>query len=179
MANELKLRMGREIVERLRAFDSCVIVGLEKLSVDGSNRLRGKLAEENARLTVLHNRITRHALEEIGWGGLGELLRGSTAIAYGEDGAVPISRVLVEWEKSEKSIVLKGALIEGTVVGEDGVRKLATIPDRRTLMSQIMAGIQGPITGIVRCVASVMTGLATALQQIVEKKEKEQPASQS
>ncbi len=55
----------------------------------------------------------------------------------GGEGAIPISRILVEWEKTEKSIVLKGAIVEGDVVGEDGVRMLATIPDRPTLIAQI------------------------------------------
>lgn len=173
MAKELKRMMGREVVERLRGYDSCVVIGLEKLDVDGSNRLRGKLAEEKARLTVVHNRVTRHAFDDLGWAGLAPLLRGSTAIACGEDGAIPISRILVEWANSEKSIVLKGAFVEGEVVDEDGVRRLATIPDRPTLMAQIAAGVQGPIVGLARAINGVMTGLARAIQQIAEQKEKQ------
>jgi large subunit ribosomal protein L10 len=91
-------------------------------------------------------------------------------VAFGEDGAIPVSKILVEWEKSEKSIVLKGGLIDGEVLDEDGIRQLATIPDRPTLMSQIMAGVNGPVAGIARCVSSVMSGIATALEQIIEKK---------
>lgn len=170
MANSLKHMMGRQIADRLRPYDSCVIIGLEKLDVEGGNRLRSKLAEENARLTIVHNRVSRHAFAEIGWEGLSRLLTGSSAVAYGEDGAISVSRILVDWEKSEKSIVLKGGLIEGEVIDEDGVRRLATIPDRPTLLSQIMAGIQGPVTGIVRCVSTVMSGIATALEQIIEQK---------
>lgn len=170
MAKALKNMMGQEIAERLRPYDSCVVIGLEKLDVEGGNRLRSKLAEEKARLTVLHNRVSRHAFEDLGWGGLSPLLKGSSAIACGEDGAIPVSRVLVEWERIEKSIVLKGGLIDGAVLDQEGVRHLATIPDRPTLMSQIMAGVQGPVAGIARCLSSVMSGIARALDQIVEKK---------
>jgi large subunit ribosomal protein L10 len=172
VAKELKHMMGREIAERLRGYESCVVIGLEKLDVDGSNRLRGKLADEKARLTVVHNRVARHALEELGWGDLASLLRGSTAIACGEDGVISVSKVLVDWANTEKSIVLKGALVEGAVVDEDGIRRLATIPDRPTLMAQIAAGVQGPIVGIARAIQGVMTGLARAMQQIAEQKEK-------
>jgi large subunit ribosomal protein L10 len=164
--------MGREIADSLRPFDSCVVIGLEKLDVESGNRLRGKLADEKARLRIVHNRVSRHALEELGWDGLSSLLVGSTAIAYGEEGAIPISRVLVDWEKEEKSIVLKGGFMEGEIIDVDGVRRLATIPDRPTLMSQIMAGIQGPVGGIARCVNGVMSGMVTALKQIAEQKEK-------
>ena len=172
MSKTLKYAMGQEIADALRPHDSCVVVGLEKLNVESGNRLRGKLADENASLTVVHNRIARHALEQVGWEGLDSYLTGSTAIAYGGDGAIPISRILVEWEKTEKSIILKGAIVEGDVVGEDGVRMLATIPDRPTLIAQILAGIQGPITGLVRTVNGVATGLVTAMSAIAEQKEK-------
>ncbi len=172
MSKTLKKMMGQEIVDALRPHDSCVLLGLEKLDVESSNRLRGLLADEDARLTVVHNRIARHALTELGWADLDPYLTGSTAIAYGGEGAIPISRVLVDWEKSEKSIVLKGAIVEGDVVDENGVRLLATIPDRPTLMAQIAAGIQGPIVGLARVVNGVGTGLATALSAIAEQKEK-------
>jgi large subunit ribosomal protein L10 len=173
VSKDLKHMMGQEIAEALRPHDSCVVVGLGKIDVESSNRLRGKLADEDATLTVVHNRIARHALGEIGWEGLDPFLTGSTALAYGGEGAIPISRILVDWEKAEKSIVLKGAIVEGDVVGEDGVRQLATIPDRPTLIAQILAGIQGPITGLVRTVNGVMTGLATVMSAIAEQKEKE------
>jgi large subunit ribosomal protein L10 len=168
----MKHMMGREIADALRPHDSCVVVGLEKLTVESGNRLRGKLADENARLTVVHNRIARHALAEVGWEGLEPFLTGSTALAYGGEGAIPISRILVDWEKAEKTIVLKGAVVEGDVVGEDGVRQLATIPDRPTLIAQILAGIQGPITGLARAVNGVAAGLATVMSAIAEQKEK-------
>jgi large subunit ribosomal protein L10 len=174
MSKVLKQMMGQEIAERLRPHDSCVVVGLQKLSVEGSDRLRGKLADEDARLTVVHNRIARHALTDVGWGHLGPMFEGSMAIAYGGEGAVPISRILVEWEKAEKSIVLRGAFIDGEALDENGVRLLATIPDRLTLMSQILAGIQGPITGLARAINGVATGLVTAMSAIAEQKEKVQ-----
>lgn len=172
MSKSMKHMMGREIADALRPHDSCVVVGLEKLTVESGNRLRGKLADENARLTVVHNRIARHALAEVGWEGLEPFLTGSTALAYGGEGAIPISRILVDWEKAEKTIVLKGAVVEGDVVGEDGVRQLATIPDRPTLIAQILAGIQGPITGLARAVNGVAAGLATVMSAIAEQKEK-------
>jgi large subunit ribosomal protein L10 len=155
-----------------------VVVGLEKLNVESGNCLRGKLADENARLTVVHNRIARHAFEQVGWKGLDPYLTGSTAIAYGGDGAISISRILVEWERTEKSIVLKGAIVEGDVVGEEGVRRLATIPDRPTLIAQILAGIQGPITGLVRAVNGVATGLAIVMSAIAEQKEKSEETAE-
>ena len=172
MSKILKKMMGQEIADALRPHDSCVVLGLEKLDVESGNRLRGLLADEDARLTVVHNRIAKHALAELGWDGLDPYLTGSTAIAYGGEGAIPISRVLVDWEKTEKSIVLKGAIVEGDVVDQDGVRQLATIPDRPTLMAQIAAGVQGPIVGLARTVNAVGTGLATAMSAIVEQKEK-------
>jgi large subunit ribosomal protein L10 len=171
MSKVLKQKMGQEIAESLRPHDSCVVVGLQKLDVEGSNRLRGKLADEDAHLTIVQNRIARHALTDVGWGDLGPMLEGSSAIAYGGEGAVPISRILVEWERAEKSIVLKGAYIDGEALGEDGVRRLATIPDRLTLLAQILAGIQGPMTGLARVINGVATGLVTAMSAIAEQKE--------
>lgn len=171
MSKVMKRMMGEEIAAELAPYDSFVVIGLEGLDVESSNTLRARLANEDGRLRVVHNRITQHVFSGQGREGLGELLRGSSAIAYGGEGAVVLSRLLVDWEKERKNITVKGGYVDGETVGEDGVRRLATIPDRDTLRAQILAGIQGPMTNLARCFNGVGQGLVTVLKAIADKKQ--------
>ncbi len=171
MSKIMKRMMGEEITADLRDHDSCVVIGFDKLNVENSNALRTKLAAEDARLRVVHNRIAKHVFSGLGREGLDEQLRGTTAVAYGGEGAVVLSRILVDWEKEKKNITLKGGFIDGEAIGEDGVRRLATIPDRNTLRAQILAGIQGPMTNLARCFNGVGQGLVTVLKAIADKKQ--------
>lgn len=171
MSKMMKQMMGRDIKATLGGVDSMVVIGFDKLDVESSNRLRTKLAAEDAHLRVIQNRVARFVTDDLGYEGLGDHFRGTTAIAFGGEGAIAISRVLVDWEKTEKNISLKGGYIDGETIDESGVRTLATIPDKDTLRSQILASIQGPMTYLARCFNGVGQNLVTVLKAIADKKQ--------
>ena len=170
MSMRLKRLMAQELKNRVEDHDSCVVVGVGPLTVENANELRTQLRDQGVELTVVKNRVARHALAEIGWDGVGELLSGSSALAYGEGGALAASKILVDWErKAPDAINVQGGLLEGKVLDTLAVRQLATIPDKPVLYSMLAAAVAAPVTQVATLVGEVMAGVARAVGAVAEK----------
>jgi large subunit ribosomal protein L10 len=66
---------------------------------------------------------------------------------------------------------LKAGWLEGTVVGEDRVKSLATIPSRQELYAQVTGGIGAPLAAMVGTLAALLSNLSRVIDGIRAKKE--------
>jgi large subunit ribosomal protein L10 len=170
MSKRLKTLMANELKGRIEDHDSCVVVGMGPLAVESMTELRDELREKGVRLTVVKNRVARHALADIGWEGVGEFVSGPSALAYGEGGALAASKILVDWEKkAAEGISIQGGILEGRVLDTDAVRQLATIPDKPVLYSMLAAAVAAPVTQVATLVGDILAGVARAVGAVAEK----------
>ncbi len=173
MSRRMKELMARELADGFRETDSCVVVGLGRMDVESVNELRNVLRGEGVRLRVLRNRVAVHALREIGWDGVSELLDGPSALAFGgESGALVASKVLVDWNrKLPDTLTIRGGLMDGRILDEGGVRRLATVPDKPTLYAMLASAVAAPVTQIAGLVNELLGGVARAVGALAEKSE--------
>ena len=173
MSMRLKEMMARELADSCRETDSCVVVGLGRMDVLSVTELRNQLRGEGLHLRVLKNRVAAHALREIGWDGVDELLDGPSALAFGgENGALAASKLLVDWNKKlPDTLTIRGGLMDGKVLDEGGVRRLATIPDKPTLYAMLASAVAAPVTQVAGLVGELVGGVARAVGALAEKSE--------
>jgi large subunit ribosomal protein L10 len=165
VAKELKRLLASQLLEAIRGEDGLVLVDLGPMTVEKNGELRRTLrARANgARLRIVHNRTARAAFREAGFPEkVASALEGPTAVAYGGDGPTSIAKALVEWSRTDKAMVLKGAVAEGEYYDGKGVQALARLPDRQTLRAMICGAILGPARGIAAAVAAVPASVARA-----------------
>jgi large subunit ribosomal protein L10 len=169
----MKEMMARELADSFRETDSCVVVGIGRMSVLSVTELRNELRGEGLQLRVLKNRVAAYALREIGWNGVDELLEGPSALAYGgENGALVASKLLVDWNKRlPDTLTIRGGLMDGKVLDEGGVRRLATIPDKQTLYAMLASAVAAPVAQIASLVGELLGGVARAVGALAEKSE--------
>src|SRR5436190_1925497 len=67
-----------------------------------------------------------------------------------------------------------GTLGDQTLSAED-IRGIAKLPSRHTLNAQLAGVVASPLTGLVRGLGSMISGLAIALGQVAEQKAKDAP----
>jgi large subunit ribosomal protein L10 len=173
MAKSLKQMLARQLVASVKDADGAIFVDLGPMTVEANMRLRGLLRKKagGARLRVLHNRTARVAFREVGWNEkVATILEGPTAAMYGGDGAAAIARTVVEWARTDKTIVLKGGLAEGEFFDGKGVRALASMPDKQTMRGMLAGAIAGPARGVATIVAAPGASLARVLQARIDAK---------
>jgi len=155
---ESKKQVVAEISEKLKASVSSVVVEYRGLTVAEVTELRRELRKDGIEIKVYKNSYAQRAAADLGYEALNEALTGPNAIAFGNDAVAP-SRILAKFAKKHKALVLKGALVEGKVVGVDTVTTLATLPNRDGMISMILGMFQSPVRNF-----------AYALSQVAEKK---------
>jgi large subunit ribosomal protein L10 len=166
---EEKARVIQEIAEKLRG-NSAVLVDYQGMNVAQSTQLRARSREAGVEFVVAKNTLTRMAADEAGVEDLSQYLIGPTALAFSED-PVASAKLMAEFAEQVESFALKGGLLEGGRVLDEGeVAALSRLPGREQLLAQVVGGISSPLTGLVTVLNNTVQGLVVALNQIAEQK---------
>jgi large subunit ribosomal protein L10 len=160
-----------ELKEKLGNVKGAVLADYRGLNVADATKLRRTLREAGVEFRVVKNTMTRIAANEVGIQGLDTYLEGPTAIAFGFDDPVAAAKVLAEFAKGNKNLVIKAGIVEGKVVDEAGVKALAALPPREVLIAKMLGSMQAPITGLVNVLQGNIRNLVYALEAVRKQKE--------
>lgn len=151
---ENKKAVVSEIKEKFEEAESAVLVEYRGLNVTQMTELRRKLMEEDVELKVYKNTMVRRAVEDTDFEGLHEFLVGPNAVAFGNDAVAP-SRVLAEFAKKNKKLVLKAGVVDGKVVDEDEIKELSKLPNHDGMIAMLLGMFQAPVRDFAYVVSQV------------------------
>ena len=151
---ESKKAVVSEIQEKMTASQSTVVVEYRGLTVAEVTELRRSLRAEGIEFKVYKNSMSQRAAEAAGLNELTEQLTGPNAIAFSDDAVAP-SRVLAKFAKKHDKLVLKGAIVEGKVVGVDTIKELSSLPNREGMLSMLLSCLQAPVRSFACAVKAV------------------------
>ena len=158
------------LAERLKESTVTVLADYTGLNVEAMTELRAACRESNVHMHVLKNTLGRLAAEQSGVPELTAFQDGPTAYAFGDDVVAP-AKTLRDFAKTHPQLRLKGGVLEGSVISAAEVASLATLPSREVLLSQMLAGLLSPISGLVNVLNANIRGLAQVLAAIRDQKE--------
>ena len=111
------------------------------LNVKRMTDLRRRLRKAGVEYVVIKNTLALRAVNESGL--TGGTLKGPTGVVVSKDAAAA-AKVLVDFAReNEQKPTLKGGLVEGEVVSEADVKKLATLPSKEVALSLMAGGMNG------------------------------------
>jgi large subunit ribosomal protein L10 len=111
------------------------------LNVKRMTELRRRLRKAGVEYVVIKNTLALRAVTESGLAG--SKLRGPTGVVVSKDAAAA-AKVLVDFAReNEQRPSLKGGLVEGEVVSEADVKKLATLPSREVALGLLAGAMNG------------------------------------
>ena len=139
-----------EIKEKLEKAQSAIVVDYMGITVAQADAMRKKLREADVDYTVYKNTLVKRAIEGTGYEGLADVLEGPSAFAFSYDDATAPARVLNEVIEEYKKMEFKAGYVEGEYFDADGIKQIAKIPSRETLISKFMGSIQSPISNFAR-----------------------------
>jgi len=139
------------------------------LSVSQITELRGVLRESSARYSVVKNRYTRIALQQLGREGADEYLTGPTALALVQDDVAAVSKALLDFGRNAP-VKVKGGFIDGKAIGPQEVVALSRLPSREQLLAMLMAAMHGPVRGLAYVLRASVERVARVLQAVADQK---------
>jgi large subunit ribosomal protein L10 len=167
---EEKAAVIDEVAEQIRASDAIFAVDYRGLSVKDAAELRGRLIEAGAVFRVVKNRLTIRAADQAGAESLKELLEGPTAFTFvSPEGDVALAaKALAQFRRQTETLAFKGGQMNGEAVSADQIESISRLPARDVLQGQFVGVLASPLTGLVRGLASLISGFASQLKQIEE-----------
>ncbi len=177
MRKEQKAQVIDEIAAQLGDAEAVYAVDYRGLSVPQAAELRANLRQHDAQFRVVKNTLTLLAADKAGVVEIKELVAdGPTALTFVRGDAALAAKVLDTFSRQADVLEVKGGLMGGRMMGADEFRQLARLPARDTLIAQFAGVVASPLTGLVRGLGSMVSGLAVALEQVRAQKEAESPA---
>src|SRR3954451_11158883 len=132
-----------ELKEKLEGATALYYTDFTGLNVKRMTELRRRLRKANVDYVVIKNTLALRAVNESGL--VGERLRGPTGLVMAKD-AVTAAKLLTDFAKeNDQRPTVKGGLFEGRSVDAKQVTKLANMPSREQMLSQLGASMQAPM----------------------------------
>ena len=175
MLKEQKTRVVEQLTERLRDTETLMVADYRGLTMPEIDELRSKLLEAGARFTVVKNTLTRRAAEAAGRQDVLELIDGPTAIAFldSEGDPAAVAKILNDTARTNDVLVIRGGLLEGTVVGDAEIKRLATLPSADVLRAQLVGAVAGPLTTVVGLFAAPLRDLVGVIDARIRQLEEQ------
>ena len=155
---EQRKAYAASVVEKINNASSIVLVDYRGVNVAQDTAMRKALREAGVEYRVIKNSALSRAFEQTGNTGYDEYFFGPTAAAFGpESDPVAPCRILAEYA-GKTPLKIKCGVVEGKKFDENGVKALASIPEKPVLLAQLLGLLTSP-----------MRSLAIALSEIAKK----------
>jgi large subunit ribosomal protein L10 len=168
MNREEKSATIQEIAAQIEESEAIFAVDYRGISVPQAAELRSRLREADASFRVVKNRLTKLAADQAGEARLAELLQGPTALAFVRGDTAQAAKAISTFNKEHAVLTYKGGFMDTTSLDEAGFKSIALLPSRDVLNGQFAGVVASPITGLVRGLGAMISGLALQLGQIAE-----------
>ena len=164
-----KDKLVAELKNKLKGAKALYYTDFTGLNVKRMTELRRRLRKANVEYVVIKNTLALRAVNESGL--VGTRLKGQTGLVIAKD-AVAAAKVLADFAReNEERPAVKGGLLDGKSLDVAQVKKLASMPSREQMLSQLGAGLQSPMAAFVGALNGVLYMFAGALEGLRAQKE--------
>ncbi len=171
MSKPVKNLIVDSYLRRFADVDGAVVVNLRGVDANANNALRGSLASQQMRVTVVKNTLARRAWSGMAIEPLCEVIDGPSAVVTGGETVVDIARLLVQQTKQIPELELRGALMEGQLFMADQVVALSKYPTRSEAQGQAVQLVLSPAQNLVAAAVGPGRRVASLVKAIEEKLE--------
>ncbi|AWE41985.1 MULTISPECIES: 50S ribosomal protein L10 [unclassified Actinobaculum] len=135
MARTDKSAAIAELKEKFESSSAVLLTEYRGLTVAQLQELRRSL-RANAEYKVAKNTLAMIAANQAGIEDLDDLLTGPTAIAFVTGEVVDAAKAVRDFAQENQQLVIKGGVLEGSLLSADDVVKLADLESREVLLAK-------------------------------------------
>ena len=166
-----------DLTARLKASSTAVLADYRGMTVGQMRDLRTKLRGGGIDMVVVKNTLARRAAKAAGYEPLSAELVGPIAMLFAVEDVSAPARILNDYIKANRKMVIKAGLLEGQLIKADAVTELADLPSREVLLSRLLGAMQAPLGNLASVLQAPITKLARTLEAVRSQKESQLPAA--
>ena len=157
---EAKKAQVKELAEKIAESKMVFFVDYKGITVDEDKNIRKAYREAGNEYVVIKNSLIKLACKEANVEGLDDILEGPTAVVIGKEEYTTGPKIAYDFAKDHEFYKFKAGIMDGKMVNKEEVVKLAKLPSKEVLLTQLASALIGNIRN-----------LAVVLDQVAKKNE--------
>jgi large subunit ribosomal protein L10 len=154
------------LTEQLRASPNLYVTDFTGLNVLRMTEFRRRLRASGISYIVVKNTLAQRALAANEITALDDHLAGPTGLVLAGKDPVAAARVLSDFVREFEKPTIKIGLIDGRPVTSDQVKRLASLPSREVLLSQLAGAMQAPVAQLAGVLNGMLYQMVGALEAL-------------
>ena len=168
-----KIEAVAEMKKLFESAGSFFVTDYQGLNVADMTDLRKNLRENNIKYLIAKNTLLKLAVKDAGIDSLDEHLIGPTAVAFTSDDPALAAKILNDSFKAKELPRMKVFMVDDQVFEGAEIKRLADLPPRDILLSQLVAAVESPLTSIVGSLDGFFRDLVGSVDALAEKRKSE------
>ena len=150
------------------------LTDINRIDVAKMTQLRAEFRKQGLQYLVVKNTLAKIALERSGRTDIMPFIEGPVGIAFANEEATAPARVIRDFQKANKELLeVKAMYVEGAVLPGSDCSRLADIPSREVLLSQLLGCLKAPMQKVAGGLNGILVKFAGTLEAVRAKKESE------
>jgi large subunit ribosomal protein L10 len=154
------------LTEQLRGSPNLYVTDFTGLNVLRLTEFRRRLRAAGVSYVVVKNTLAQRALAANSVTALDDHLAGPTGLVLAGRDPVAAAKVLAEFVREFEKPAIKIGLVDGRPVTSDQVKRLASLPSREVLLSQLAGAMQAPMAQLAGVLSGMLYQMVGALEAL-------------
>ena len=138
-----------------------ILADYRGINVEDVTKMRAELRkDENTEYMVAKNSTLKFAVKGTEYEAISEQMEGPTAVVFSNEDYVGPAKVLYDYAKTNDFYKIKGGIMDGKVISAEEIIKLAKLPSKEMLLTQVATALLANIRNV-----------AVVLDQVKKQKE--------
>ncbi len=137
-----------ELTDLFKNSKSVVFTDYQGISVKDVQTLRRNLLDNDSQFKVAKKTLVKLAAKEAGFDEIPEeALVGQVGVAFSKGDEIAAAKTLYDFSKTNETVKLLSAIMEGKTLTQAETIELAKIPSRDELLAKMVGSMKSPISG--------------------------------
>jgi large subunit ribosomal protein L10 len=167
---EEKIRTVSELQKKFTEANGIVFTDYRGLNVEEITSLRGSLRSEALEYRVVKNTLAKLAAEGTPVDAAKDVFVGPIGIAVGYDDPVLLVKKVLEFNRSNEKLEIKGGVIEGGVCTPEQIKAISELPPREVQLAILVGAMQSPLSKLASALNATLASFLYALGALKDKK---------
>ncbi len=177
MPSFAKELMMKELEKEFKDNSSVFFSSFHALSVADISEFRRTIEKVSKRSMVLKHAMAKKIFSDSNLGEAEKFLSGQVLVTFASGEPQVVSKTIVDFSKKNNKLAPAGVIFENKVYDAEFVRRLAKLPSRHELLTQVVTRVKSPISGFVMTLSQVLRGVVTVISEIKKQKEAQPQAA--
>lgn len=167
---EEKKEAVASLKDRFAKAKAVVLTDYKGLTVEEMSEARSKFRDANVEFRVVKNTLAKIASDDTQVAVARDYFEGPVGVAVGYDDPVIVAKSVLAYSKSNEKFTIKCGVIEGSLLEQNELQKISTIPSRDVLLSMLAGAFSAPMSKLVAGLNATVARFSYALEALKAKK---------